>query len=362
MALEQQLSRWGVLFPPGTPVLALPSWRRPRLLVPARSRRQIWVGTRFYPAYRWTGRLFHTALRVRALARLGAAPPAAGGGDVQRDDGLADFLADVAPEAAAAAVQVGMPGGAQKLTARLVDARGRTVGFLKCAEQPLARARLRHEHDVLRQLPAGAGPVPLKYGSAGGLDLLLLAPVAGRHPPPALAPTPALRRFVAALAAPDAPAHAVPIDRHPWCRALADADDALGSVASALDALAGRPWPRTFRHGDLAPWNLLAAPSGALVAIDWEYGSADGLPGLDLAQYVLQVALLLARCAPDAGLDAAARALAAGGPDPGPLSPRECRALAVLAAFEAHHAARREGLPDDDPRQRWRRAVWTRRP
>lgn len=334
-------------------MVALPSWRRPRLLVPARSAHQIWHGTRFYPAYRWTGRLLHVALRFRALARLGPEAVAQPSGD-GTDDRLMEFLADVAPTAVAAAVQVGMPGGAQKLTARLVDAGHRVVGFLKCAERPLARERLRHEYEVLRQLPSGAGPTPLKYGALGGLDALLLAPVRGRHPAPTV--TPALRQFVASLETSQTAA----LDEHPWVVALGDA---LAPMARALDALAGRSWGVTFRHGDLAPWNLLRTADGALVAIDWEYGSAAGLPGLDLAQYVLQVALLLTRSTPDAALDAAARALATtNGPGGTPLSRRDGAALATLAAFETHRAASLEGIPDDDPRQVWRRAVWERRP
>jgi hypothetical protein len=350
MALERHTSRWHVLFPAGTPVVALPDWRRPRLLVPARTSREIWSGTRFYPAYRWTGRLFHLALRLRAMARLApraATPPALDG----ERDRLEDFLTEVAP-VAVIAVQVGMPGGAQKLTARLVDADDRVVGFLKCAEQPLARSRLRNEYDVLRRLPPGVGPTPLKYGTVCGLDVLLLAPVAGRHPRAAMDPSPALHRLLESLATPQR----ATIEQHPWVRALGDG---LASTASAVEALAGRAWPVTLRHGDLAPWNLLRAPDGRLVAVDWEYGSATGLPGLDLAQYMLQVALLVVRCRPETALDRAARALQSSAALDGPrLSRRESVALAVLAAYETYRAAALEGLTRDDPRQVWRRAVW----
>jgi hypothetical protein len=353
MALERHTSRWNVLFPAGTPVVALPDWRRPRLLVPARTSRQIWRGTRFYPAYRWTGRLFHLALRLRAMARLApraATPPTLDG----ERDRLEDFLTEVAP-VAVIAVQVGMPGGAQKLTARLVDTDDRVVGFLKCAEQPLARSRLRNEYDVLRRLPPGVGPTPLKFGTVRGLDVLLLAPVAGRHPRATMDPPPALHRLLASLATPQR----ATIEQHPWARALGDGLASVAPVASAVEALAGRAWPVTFRHGDLAPWNLLRAPDGRLVAIDWEYGSATGLPGLDLAQYMLQVALLVVRCSPEAALDRATRALqSAAALDGPPLSRRESAALAVLAAYETYRASALEGLTDRDPRQVWRRAVW----
>jgi aminoglycoside phosphotransferase (APT) family kinase protein len=174
-----------------------------------------------------------------------------------------------------------------------------------------------------------------------------------------MTPSPALHDFVASLVTP----HTAPLEQHPWLRALGDASGgALAPMASAIDALRERTWPVTFRHGDLAPWNLLRTADGRLVAVDWEYGSASGLPGLDLAQYVLQVGLLIVRCPPAVALDDAARALQRSIVlDGARLSRRESVALAMLAAFETHHAASREGLTHDDPRQTWRRGVWSAR-
>jgi hypothetical protein len=244
-----------------------------------------------------------------------------------------------------------MPGGAQKLTAQLVDADGRVVGYLKCAEQPLARERLRHEHELLRSLPKGAGPEPLAYGCLAGLEVMLLAPVHGRHPPSALRPSSALYDFADSLTT----AELHPLEQHPWYREHAAT---VPAMVPKLDALASRPWPVAFAHGDLAPWNLLQTASGGLLALDWEYGTMSGLPGLDVAQYVLQVALLLARRRADLAREDAARALAAIATPR--LSAPERDALVAIAAHAAHHAAAREGLSDDDPRQRWRRAVWSR--
>lgn len=349
MEPERHPTRWGVLFPAGTRVVALPSWRQPRLLVAAETVSRAWEGSRFYPAYRWTGRLYQLLLRLRTLARVGAARASGGAAD----DTLHRFLADVLPHARLAAVQVGMPGLAQKLTAKLVDATGRAVGFLKCAEQELARERLRGEYEILRRLPAGTGPVPLKFGALDGLDAMLLEPVEGRHPPSTPAPSPALYRFTSALIT----TTTLPLERHPYGLALGDASD---PVARHVEALASRDWAIAFRHGDLAPWNLLRTRADALVAIDWEYGSADGLPCLDVAQYVLQVALLIARWRPGPARELAAAALArCPGLD---LAPRERAALVALAAYDTYRAASREGLGADDPRQRWRRAVWEWRP
>jgi hypothetical protein len=52
------------------------------------------------------------------------------------------------------------------------------------------------------------------------------------------------------------------------------------------------------RHGDFARWNLLAQPDGSLIALDWEWGGTDGMPGLDLVHYFLQDARLVSRSPP----------------------------------------------------------------
>ena len=52
-------------FPPGTPVVALPSWERPRLLVAAWSVTTRWTGSALYPAYRWPAKGFRLLLRLR---------------------------------------------------------------------------------------------------------------------------------------------------------------------------------------------------------------------------------------------------------------------------------------------------------
>jgi choline/ethanolamine kinase len=337
---------WDLLFPHDRRVVALPSWTQPRLLIPVNARRVAWAASAFYPAYRWTGRLRRAALRVRALSSIGAVLVTH-----DHEELLREYLRDVLPDAQVRAVQVGMPGGAQKLTAQLVDASGRVVGFLKCGAHPLSRQRLRIEHDILARLPAGAGPRALKFGAMGSFDALLLAPVEGRHLRSSLPPPPALTPFLEALQS----TRVLALNDHPWfVRLGSDRDE----VAMHLDVLSKRSWPLVLQHGDLAPWNMLRLHDGRLVAIDWEYGRVDSLPGLDLAQFVLQVAMLIERCAPVSGLLRAAALLELNRSLE--LTREESLALVALAAFEAHKNAAEEGLPFEDPRQRWRRAMWQR--
>lgn len=51
----------------------------------------------------------------------------------------------------------------------------------------------------------------------------------------------------------------------------------------------------TLRHGDFAPWNLLQTQTGTWVAVDWEEGSPEDAPGLDLVHDLLQQEFLVRR-------------------------------------------------------------------
>jgi hypothetical protein len=52
------------------------------------------------------------------------------------------------------------------------------------------------------------------------------------------------------------------------------------------------------RHGDFARWNLLRTRSRGLMALDWEWGAASGMPGLDLVHLFAQDARLVERLTP----------------------------------------------------------------
>jgi hypothetical protein len=46
-------------------------------------------------------------------------------------------------------------------------------------------------------------------------------------------------------------------------------------------------------HGDFAPWNIRALPSGDWMVLDWERGDPRGLPGWDWFHFVIQPAILV---------------------------------------------------------------------
>jgi Phosphotransferase enzyme family len=335
---------WSALFPPGAPVMALPSWRRPRLLLSARSPAERWTGSAFYPAFRLSARCYRPFVRLRAAAGFGERRVALG-----RSWALGEFVGDVLPGAASCAVLVGSPGPAQKLTAQVRDAAGRVIGYVKWVERDVARERVRNEYCLLTRLPAGLGPRPMKYESTADWDALLLAPLAGARLAARLPPPASLDDFLAALPA----APAVPIDAHPALQGLAEQ---CPELTACVDVLSARSWPVVVQHGDFAPWNLLRTNGGALVAVDWEYGRADGFPFIDLLRYVLSVAALIYSWRPDrARRYARAQLLRRPGLA---LSEQEAAALVRLAAYDLYRTDAEDGYSAGAPLQAWRRAIW----
>lgn len=341
IATSRQTVNWQPFFAPGTPVVALPSWSRPRLFVPAGTLRQRWRGSAFYPAFRVQARLARTALRLLAAANVAVArTPAASSWT------LAEFVGEAIPGVSYATVRVGTPGPIQKVTVQLRDRTHAVVGYVKCAEKPMARVRLRQEYDLLKQLPAGVGPEPLKYGRLGDYDALLLSSVSGTLLSPYLNGRWELDDLLDRLVR----AERYPVDEHPGIVAL------LSHCTFVRDEwlapLRGQAWPVVIQHGDLAPWNVLRGPDGRLCAVDWEQGTLSGFPYLDHCYYVLQVAALMHRWPPHEAAAYGVRHLVRLGlPEP------QAQALVRLTAADAYGRADQDGMPPDDSLQRWRRAL-----
>jgi hypothetical protein len=337
---------WHAFFPPGTPVMALPGWEQPRLLLPATSPADRWHASGVYPAFRPTARLFRGLMRLRALSGVG--PVRVSLAD-RAGPTLQEYLADTLPNVAACAVLVGVAHQAQKLTVQLVNLDGSVAGYLKCAASPGARQRIRNEYLLQCELPPGAGPRALKYASMGGMDALLMEPVQGRSLRAALPPPEELPAFADSLST----SARYPLQLHPW---VCGRDLAVQvEVESILAELSAREWAVVWQHGDLVPWNLFRKAEGGLTAIDWEYGCNEGFPGMDLAHYVLQLASHIHRWAPVRSRDYASRYLLEAGLD---VNSREAGAIVKLTAYLAFQHARVDGYSPDAPMQVWRRLVW----
>jgi hypothetical protein len=337
--------RWEMFFPPGTRVLALPSWRRPRLYMAARPFSRRWNSSKFYPASRRMARIYRLFLRAATAAgmkRTRVVPSS--------DWVLGNFVQDVLPELSSVVVLDGTPGPAQKVTAQLRDAKGRVLGYLKYAEKKPACRRLRQERKMLAELPSGVGPKLMKFEPMGDGEALLSSVLPGELLPATLPPPKGVAVLLNSLIV----SPPQPLKYHPWVLHLRSRGQS--GLDSCLEALTGRDWPVVIQHGDFAPWNLLRTSDGALGAIDWEYGTPEGLPYLDLAYYILQTSALIYRQHPPSAARYTVRHLtreSAFG-----LSAVEAQALTRLAAYDAYLKAIEDGQPESAGLQTWRREIW----
>lgn len=263
---------------------------------------------------------------------------------------LGEFCRDVLPQISSVVVLVGTPGPAQKITVQLRDGKGGILGYLKYAEKDAARKRLRQEHQILSSISGERGPEPLKYGPLSNGEALLTTLMAGKKLPANMPPANGLTDFLMSLAV----LPPVPVEYHPWVQRIRERSEF--EFDSWFETLTGKNWPVVVQHGDFAPWNLLRKPDGTIGAIDWEYGTLESFPYLDLAHYILQTSALIYRWAPSKAMEYAAGYLS--------LQPQlklsrvEARSLACLAAYDAYQKSLEDGHASDASLQIWRRAAW----
>jgi hypothetical protein len=337
--------RWSIFFPPGTRVLALPSWRRPRLYMTTQHALQRWEHSSFYPASRLSARLYRLSLRFRTAAGIAQARTVR-----SSSWPLGEFIQDALPHITSVVALVGTGGPAQETTVQLWDGNGRVLGYLKYAEKNAARRRLQQEHFMLSRVPAGLGPKPIKIGSIDEGVALLKSAIPGDTVPPTLPPPEDLVDLLNSLTV-SPPVH---LKDHPWvhhaCR------HATPELNTMFELLASKRWSIVVQHGDLAPWNMLRGPDGNLRAVDWEYGTLEGFPFLDLIHYILHTSALIYRWAPLRAARYAAEYLVRQYAPA--LTDVDAWALTRLAAYDAYSKALEDGQSPGVGMQPWRRAIW----
>jgi hypothetical protein len=337
--------RWDLFFPPGTRVLALPNWRRPRLYLSTQHALQRWEHSSFYPASRLPARLYRLSLRLRATAGIAQARTVR-----SNSWPLGAFVHDALPQITSAVALVGTSGPAQETTVQLWDGKIRVLGYLKYAEKNAARRRLQHEHFMLSRVPDGLGPKPIKFGVLGEGEALLKSAIPGDTVAPTLPPPKGLIDLLNSLTI-SPPIH---LEDHPWVHhARRHVTPELNAV---IELLASKRWSVVVQHGDLVPWNMLRGPDGNLRVVDWEYGALEGFPFLDLIHYILHTSALIYRWAP---LRAARYAVEYLIRQYAPaLTGVEAWVLTRLAAYDAYSKALEDGQATDAGMQPWRRAIW----
>jgi hypothetical protein len=232
----------------------------------------------------------------------------------------------------------------------LRDGDGHAIGYLKYAEKEAARRRLQQEHVILSNLPDGVGPKPARLGALGNGKALLTSALSGRPLPITLPPPENLTNLLDSLIV----SPPVPFESHPWVRQAPNRENP--ELDAWCERLGDRNWPVVIAHGDFAPWNLLRSTNGAVLAIDWEYGTLRGFPYLDLAYYVLQTLALVYRQTPSEALWYTTEYLSRQRSCS--LNNKEAEALVRLTAYDAYQKALVDGHSAEADLQAWRRAIW----
>lgn len=320
------------LFAPGTAVLALPSWRAPRLLYAAGDADETAARIALFPATRASARVRRSLLAAASGLRR----------DVRLAPESSRALGDVLGLGSVQVTAVLLTGRAsaeERAVCRL-ESDGRCIGYAKIAFAPAARSALGRERAILEALVTEVAPRVLGYVESEEFDALALEQC-GELPFDAALDPP----FGVPSIAPGVGGTEREASQCEWLRGLI-AESSL-DLARHAEALESRAWPVVPLHGDFAPWNVRTDGS-RVRAIDWEFGAVDGLPYVDIAHYVLQREVLLRRRAGSVAADAALARLA----EDGRLSDREALALVGLAAAHAHAHALANGDAPDAPHMR----------
>jgi len=154
---------------------------------------------------------------------------------------------------------------------------------------------LEQEAEALKVLGLRAKGVPALLGlhQGEGVTVLRMSYLSGKQ-----VPAGEYESAVALLESWVTGAVPQPINQFPEWAAIEDALSGSEGGRTALAALMKQMLTPVICHGDFARWNLLRQPDDSLTVLDWEWGHAGGMPGIDLVHYFLQDASLVERLEP----------------------------------------------------------------
>jgi len=343
----------------GRPVadyLVVPDVRRPRLLVPARSRRIAAAAVRRYAEPQ--GRVAKLK-RDAVVAALRTGVSAMVLRDRIRVYGPAGGTVDAYLRAAldadlAVSIHIGPARANRKPVLQLIAADGGTVAFVKLGTGPLTRRLVRAETAALKALAHAALadvtiPTVLHSGHWQGHQVLVQSALPVWEPRAALGPQ-RLARAMREVAFCCGTSKGWLATSPYWAElrerltAVADRPDGAALHAAARD-LAARAGDTDLRfgawHGDWSPWNM-APLAGTVLLWDWERFTL-GVPlGFDALHHELQ---RLIQSQPDAAAAVEAtvgRAAALLAPFDVPAATAELTALLYLVDLAARYLADRQ--------------------
>ncbi|MFL6238692.1 MAG: hypothetical protein ACJ735_04250 [Actinomycetes bacterium] len=351
--------------------LLVPDSSRPRLVTPAGvPRSAAAITARRHGSGGLLGRA--TAGAAAVVVRSGAADRfvhdrlrVTAPGDAASDD-IEKTLSELLGARVVVGIHIGTARVNRKPVLHAVDARGRTLAFVKVGHTASARTLVQREAQSLQRLAAHSFdamnvPTVLACSSWHGMDLLVLTALNGRSVRPALRNLPwaAMSELAALdgtrterLSGSDLVTRLTALGNGLRTTSLAERyATALATLASSNADLLFGAW-----HGDWQPFNMAHAHSGRVAVWDWER-FATGVPvGFDALHFLLQVALLRHNLTPKAHKEFRSRAaqvairagVAAGSAD------------VVVAAYVAEIAGRYVALAEGpDGNLLARHAHWT---
>lgn len=159
------------------------------------------------------------------------------------------------------------------------------------------------EASALRGLAAGMPGVPRLLGVHQGPGYALLRMPYEKGTPFSPRRVPEAVRLLESWLSDSNP---VSVDSFPEWNQIAIALGKSGNSRLVRD-LSGQKLVPALRHGDFARWNLRRTGDGSVVVLDWEWGHAAGMPGLDLAHFFLQDGRLVRKRSPKCAVAEACR-------------------------------------------------------
>lgn len=279
------MSKWQFFLEPKTRIIALPNRSIARLYIVSGNFHDVWRRSSFYPAFRWSAKIYRYLLRIKALWLVANTQYL----ETQGESYLDNFLGDLHLSLKVAGILIARSKTCQKYILQLESGTGNVVNYLKYTNAQFER--LDNEYNILTQLPQGLAPLVLKYDNFLNGKALLISAIDGQLLDAVLPPPIDLHTFLQKLYV----SQGIPLQDHPWVQKNNAIEDF--SINRLLKPLSYRKWSIVIQHGDLTPWNLLTY-KGEIRAIDWEYGCLYGFPYLDLIHYFLQVSALVYRWKP----------------------------------------------------------------
>lgn len=303
------------VLPDRLPAIVLPPVGSPRLIVAAADRVGRYRWSRYYQASRPAAKVVRWFCRGFAIIASGRSSIHEGVVPVER------WV--TSPEAVVVLQDDGERG-----RWRAIVASGAEGVFLKVVKSGDAAA-LMNEAAMLEAVGDSLAPRVVELARAlEGYAVLATQLLEGEWHRRDLVPPDAVIRLLRSLES----AGRVRLRDHPWVLRLG-ATDPSGAYKQLLDVLDDRDWAVVATHGDCAPWNVLVLDDGTVRMVDWEFGCLDGLPGVDEAHWILQVAALVRGASPERCVHAYEELMRAYPPEGLSLTRGQSRALIGLTAL-----------------------------